>query len=38
MNLTKKRFFARKNKNQIYNIYEDTTGQAYELAEHYSKK
>lgn len=38
MNLTKKQFFARKNKNQIYTIYEDTIDQVYELAERYSKK
>lgn len=38
MNLTQKQFFARKNKNQIYTIYDDTVGQAYELAERYSKK
>lgn len=38
MNLTKKQFFTRKNKNQIYTIYEDAVSQAYELAEYYSKK
>lgn len=38
MNLTKKQFFTRKNKNQIYTIYENTVGHAYELAERYSKK
>lgn len=38
MNLTEKQFFTRKNKDQIYTIYENTVGQAYELAERYSKK
>ena len=38
MNLTKKQFSARKNKDQIYSIYEATIDQAYELAECYSKK
>lgn len=38
MNLTERQFFARKNKDQIYNIYENTVGQAYELAERYAKK
>lgn len=35
MNLTKKQFFRRKNRKQIYSIYEDVIDRAYELSQEY---
>lgn len=35
MNMTKKEFFKRKNRKQIYSIYEDVVDMAYELSQDY---
>ena len=35
MNLTKREFFKRKNRNKVYSTYEDTINRAYDLSERY---
>jgi hypothetical protein len=38
MNLTKRQLFKRKNRSQLYTIYEDTITAAYEIAERYESE